>query len=255
MLSNYLLQVRRLVKDIRGTFYSDTELTDYINQARDQVALLTGCIPLLIYGTAPSGSSAVPGSFVPGSATPGANTTTFNTIANQEKYSYAYGNAIARAKNQHIKGIINVNTVAINWGGESPSSGIRPALQWMPWEDLQAYCRSYSVGVSSFPWIFSTLGDGERGQVWLFPIPTTSLEMEWQVDCAPLPLVDNDSYEAIPSPFSDYVPFYAAHLAYLGSQRTGMADVMLQLFEKNSGLSRAGSDRGKTPNFYYGWPR
>lgn len=250
MLNDYLTATYRLLKDTNRLFYTVQEVTDYVNQSRYQVALLTGCIRLLVPGTAPFGSSAVPGSMIPGAGTPGASSTTFNTIPGVEKYSFSFGNAYARAQNQHIKGIGDVNQVTVNWGGSSPSSGIQPALDWMPWEDLNAYCRSYSVGVTSYPFVWSTYGDGERGQVWLFPIPTNALSMQWDCFCVPKDLTENYDYEALPAPYSEFVPFYAAHLAYLGSQRYGLADVMLQLFEKNSGLSRTGSDRGKTKSFY-----
>jgi hypothetical protein len=187
---------------------------------------------------------------IPGGLTPGSSDSTFQTIAGQERYSFGYANAYALAQNAHIKGIINVDNVSVNWGGASGSSGNRPMLSWLPWDEFQAYCRAWAVGVTSFPFVWSQFGDGERGQVWLFPIPNQALEMQWQTDCAPKDIFSNDDYEALPDPFTTYVPFYAAHLAALNSQRYGQAQILLDLFEKNSGLSRAASDRGKAPSMY-----
>lgn len=245
MLNTYLTQTRDLLKDDLGLFYTTAKLTRYVNQARSKIAQLTGCLPILVPGAAPYGGSAVPGSMIPGAAVPGSSTTTFNTIVGVEKYPFSYANAYAQAQNANIKGIVDVSTVAISWGG------IRPMMRWMPWDELQAYGRSYNIGVTSYPFLWSTYGDGELGQVWIFPIPTQALEMEWGTFCAPKDLTNNSQPESIPSPFKDSVQFYAAHLAYLQSQRYGQAQIMLELFEKNSGISRVASDRGKVPDYYW----
>lgn len=251
-LSDYLTETRSLVKDRNSLFWSDIELTRYINQARYQISLMSGCIPILIPGNVVSGSSSIPGSLVPGGGTPGSADQAFQTIPNQERYSFGYGNVFARAQNEHVKGIINVDNVSVNWGGASGATGNRPMLSWLPWPEFQAYCRAWAVGVRSFPFVWSQFGDGERGQVWLFPVPSQALEMQWQTDCAPADLNSSDDYEALPDPFTQYIQFYAAHLAYLNSQRYGQAQIMLDLFEKNSGLARDASDRGKTPSMYGG---
>ena len=44
LLSGYITEVRRLLHDANGNFYSDAELTDYINDARDRVCRDTGCL-------------------------------------------------------------------------------------------------------------------------------------------------------------------------------------------------------------------
>lgn len=245
-LTQYLTDVRSLLKDSNSLFWTTTELTRFINLARSQVASLSGCIRILVPGTSPYGAGAVPGSMIPGGATPGSSTTTFFTIQGVEKYSYDFANAYVRAQNQHVEGISDVIDCAISWGG------VRPSLDWIPWEDLQAYARSYNVGVTSYPFYWSTYGDGLRGQVWLFPTPSSALEMEWDTICVPKDIFSNSDFEALPETFTNYVPFYAAHLAFLNSQRYEQASIMLQLFEKNSGLARASSDRGKTQSFYYG---
>ena len=43
-LANYILQCRRLLHDANGNFYSDGELTDYINEARNRLVRDTGCL-------------------------------------------------------------------------------------------------------------------------------------------------------------------------------------------------------------------
>lgn len=250
MLSQYITETRRLLRDTNSTFYTDAELADYVNAARRRICTNYGVIRKLIPGTQLGGSSAVPGSAYPGATTPNSTNTAFQTIANVERYAYGYANPFAR-RYTGIGGISDVITVAVSWAGDSSQTGVlRPALDWCPFEDFQAYWRAYNQVATSFPSIWSTTGDGDRGEVYLFPIPGQALEMEWDCFLYPLPLADNGSFEAIPTPYTDSIKYYAAYLAYLATQRFGMADTMLQLFEVNTGFSRVGSDRGKTPSFY-----
>jgi len=43
-LSDYITQTRRLLHDANGNFYSDAELTDYINEARNRLIRDTGAL-------------------------------------------------------------------------------------------------------------------------------------------------------------------------------------------------------------------
>jgi hypothetical protein len=43
-LSTYITQVRRLLHDLNGQYWSDSELTDYINDARNRVCKDTRCL-------------------------------------------------------------------------------------------------------------------------------------------------------------------------------------------------------------------
>ena len=44
LLSQYITEVRRLLHDAAGNFWSDTDLTAYINSARERVVRDTGCL-------------------------------------------------------------------------------------------------------------------------------------------------------------------------------------------------------------------
>lgn len=46
-LSSYLLEVQRLLHDANSVFWSESELTDYINEAREEVVRDTGCLRTL----------------------------------------------------------------------------------------------------------------------------------------------------------------------------------------------------------------
>ena len=43
-LSDYITECRRLLHDANGNFYTDTQLTDYINEARSHTVQDTGCL-------------------------------------------------------------------------------------------------------------------------------------------------------------------------------------------------------------------
>lgn len=263
-LSWYLNDTAQLLRDTRYQFTTQAQMTRWINLARRQIALRTGCIQIIIPGQSPFGASAQAGYAIPGAMVPGmlpgsnannansagANSTTsnsFNTIAGVEMYPYSYGNAYLKAGNQGVKSIVYVSNVSVSWGG------IRPTMNWMPWEDLQAYARSYNVGAFAYPFAWSSLGVGENGQVWLFPCPSTDSpgEMEWQCNCIPVDLVDDNTYEAIPHPYQSAVKYYAAYMCYLGSQRTGQAEIMRNLFNDQLDISTVGSDMGHVPDYYY----
>jgi hypothetical protein len=249
VLDVYQRDTARLLRDRQNLSYSLAELTDYINQARRELVRATGCLRCLIAGNSPFGSGSTPGLAIPGGMTPGSpdtSLTVFQTIPGQEKYHYGYANPLLQQLYSGVSGVLDVIAVAVNWGGS-----MRPVDDWLPWEYLQAYARSYSVGVFNYPFLWSTYGDGVNGQVWLFPTPGTQCEMQWDVTPEPAPIYSNTDYEAIPSPFTEGVKFFAARQAFLASQRYGAADLMFAEFDRELGLDRAASDRGKVPSYYY----
>lgn len=246
----YIDDTRALINDKLGMFVDDRRLTRYINQARQQVVKATRCLPLLVPGTGVSGASAVPGVLIPGGGTPGTETTSgFATIINQERYAYGYANPYVQRWNEGVDGILDVIQVAVSWGGS-----MRPALEWMPFDDFQAYLRSYQTLMTSYPAVWTTMGEGQIGTVFLFPVPSAVCEMEWTVVCNPKAIYTNDDYDAVPDPFSDAVKFWAANLAYQGSQRPGQAADMRAQFADHLGIDRASVDGGKVSSYYWTYP-
>lgn len=260
-LTNYLTETRDLLRDSNGLFFTDAQIKRYVNSARTQIAKVTACLQILVTGQSPFGSTAQAGSAIPGAMAPGmlpgnlddaenssgaesTSSNSFQTIPGVELYPFKFANPYVRDANAGVKGILDVQDVAISWGG------IRPALSWVPFADLQAYARSYNLGVTSYPFYWSTFGDGENGQVWLFPVPNQALEMEWICSCAPKDLNTDNDVEIIPSNFTDAVKFFAAYLGFLSSFRSGQALIQLNYFEDFLGLDRTSSDRGKTSSYY-----
>lgn len=262
-LSYYRQDAGALLRDSNHLFTPLTQLDRWINLARREVAAITGCLRVLVSGQSPFGTGAQPGFAIPGGAIPGmlpgnnaagsnvsgapyTTSNSFQVIPGVELYPYAYANQYAVKQAAGIKGIVNVMNVAVSWGS------VRPALAWMPWEDLQAYARSYNVGVTSFPLVWSCTDEGENGKVWLFPVPSQggiNGEMEWDTLCVPSDLTSDKDYDAIPDGFKNAVKYYAAYLAFLPA-RPGHAELMRSLFTDQLGISRAASDTGKTVEWY-----
>jgi hypothetical protein len=143
--------------------------------------------------------------------------------------------------------VIDCNAVSANWGGS-----LKPALDWMPWEDLQAYARAYPTLVTSYPMVWSCYDDGENGEIWLWPVPSTPGDLEVDAYCIPSDLNSDDDPEAIPGGWRNAIKFGAASLAFMASRRYQEAGAMQQMFEQRIGTARVAADRGKTPSYYQG---
>jgi len=66
VLSDYITECRRLLHDATGNFYTDAELTDYINQARQRVVRDTGCLRSLQAYSVVQGQEIILTSAIPG---------------------------------------------------------------------------------------------------------------------------------------------------------------------------------------------
>ena len=93
-LSGYITQVRYLLHDANSNFYSDQQLTDYINSARERVTRDTGCLREIVVAQTPC--QVAPGATVNGAAPAFptqwvANTAvTANTFVFNNIYIYQY---------------------------------------------------------------------------------------------------------------------------------------------------------------------
>jgi hypothetical protein len=191
---------------------------------------------------------ALPDAFPNASSTGNASLNGLQTIPGVERYPFqGFFNPYAAAEHGGIQGIIDVIALSVNWGGPQ-----RPSLDWMPWDDLQAYARSYANLVMAYPRWWSVMDDGDNGEVWLYPAPSLAAEMEVDAFCVPTPLYTDNDVEALPDAFAGAVKFQAASLAFLASGRYAQSDVLNGKFLERLVSSRVSVDRGKTPSYYYG---
>ena len=124
-----------------------------------------------------------------------------------------------------------------------------PALAWLPWEDFQAYARAYATLVTSYPYYWSVFNPGEYGEIWLFPAPSTTGDIEVSAYCVPKNLHSNDDFEAIPPEFRNAIKYGAACLAFF-PYRVEEAKAMNDAYFDALGVDGVARDRGKVPNFY-----
>lgn len=112
-------------------------------------------------------------------------------------------------------------------------SNYRYSLPVYPFSVYQAQVRNYPAG--QYQWVpsfGSQYGQGVGGSFYFFPLPSQTYQMEWDCQCLPEDLEDNQSVELIPAPWTDAVVYFAAHLAMLELQNFNASSFYLQLYEK-----------------------
>jgi hypothetical protein len=257
-LQFYIQDASSLLWDYGLAFTPQKQLIRWINESRRQIAQKTGCIRRHLTGQSAYGASSQPGQFLAGGAQPGAlpgafpnaqtfaTQNTFQALVGVERYSFDWANRYLQASYAGVDKIIDVGTVSVSWGA-SPL----PALAWLPWDDLQAYARAYATLVTSYPYYWSVLNDGEHGEVWLFPVPSQQTWMEWDVYCAPKDINTDDDYDAVPPGFRNAVKFGATAMALRGKRLYADAEYMDGKFNERLFTGSVARDRGKVPNYYY----
>lgn len=261
----YVQDTLSLLNDQGARFTSVNQLTRWINLARRDVAKLTGCIQRFLGGNSALGAGAQPGYMIPGAFQPGASPDaapasanplaalstsqgTLWTITGVERYPYrGFFNPVLASAYAGLKGVIDTVQLAIAW-----ESAFRPALTWQPWDDFQAYCRTFANQTTSYPAVWSVFNDGEEGEIWLFPAPSQPCEMEAYVTCIPANIYSDDDYDAIPDGFKELVKWKAASLSFFAARQYAQSEVMDAAFMQAAGLNVVARDRGKTPSYYWG---
>jgi hypothetical protein len=300
-LTAYQQQVQRLLHDPNATYFSLSDITSYINEARGQIASSSQCIRILLSGgtitsiainsagsgyagsltvtITGSGQQAAATGTISGGAvntvtltnggwgyitgttttvtaagsTSGTNATfiptidqSLTTIPGQEVYQFTTANALAQTV-AGVQGIIGLLSVACAWG---TNAAMKPTLTYRIWNEFQAYLRSYNSGMQNYPTVWSQYSYGVNGSIYLWPLPSTASQMDWDCYCLPIDLVDDTTAEAIPYPWTTCIKYYAAHLAYDNAQRKEDADRMMAMYDKAVAKSRAQVEAPVVFNYY-----
>src|SRR5262249_32197254 len=101
-----------------------------------------------------------------------------------------------------------------------------------------------------FPSVWSVYQYGANGSFYLFPIPSQQLSTDMDAYCSVIPLVDDNTVDAIPYPWTDAVPYYAAYLAYDNAQRKDDSARMLTDYENMMGRCRKFAEPIMIPDPY-----
>lgn len=196
MLTKYLTQTKRLLQNPAAptSLYSDSDLTDWINIARGQVAGEGECIRVLGI---------------------------IDTVADQRPYNFADID-IGTSATTGIDGVIKVQQIffAIGTAG-------RRWISSKAWEWFSLYELNNPAPVSGEPKKWAQYGQGAApgdtgsangGSFYISPPPDAVYTLYCDCMGYPIPLVDDTTVEAIPYLFTDAVPYFAAYYALLSSQ-------------------------------------
>lgn len=129
----------------------------------------------------------------------------------------------------------------------------RYSLPCYPFTTYQSIIRQYPQQYLYVPTVCAQFGQGSEGSMYMYPIPSTVYQMEWDCFCLPADLIDDVSVEAIPKPWVDAVPYFAAHLAYLELQNLNAAKFYLDLYDNMVHRYSAYARPGRMTNPYGRW--
>jgi hypothetical protein len=257
-LSSYLTEVQRLLHDANAVFWSTSELTDYINEARERVVRDTGCLRTLQITSTPlsnTGVVAIPwsngltvtaGQFIfsnifiyqvitggvlatdaapyPTGTSTFPPTTPFTNGTATLQYS-SNCEIISLAALPNALQTLDVLNVTLYWGNS------RIPLRYLPWSNFNAQLRYWQNYVGR-PICFSTYG---QGQLYLGPVPDQSYAAEIDTVILPTALSLNNpsQVDSIVDPYSTPVAFYAAYKAKYKEQSYGEAEIYKQEYAKH----------------------
>lgn len=285
LLSDYTTQVQELVHDSSGIDYTQTEMTNFINNARNRVALDFHCVRTLfapltavinqeiypMYGgvggalvTAGGTYAAAPA--VTFAAAPAGGVTAIGapvmtgTAPNLTISSIAMSN--------WGSGYTSVPAVAISGGGGGAATAMallnvldivsisvinglqRQTLLWAPFTKFQAFCRGNTT-ISGQPLVWTNYT--EQNRIFLYPaLPDQNYVMEIDaVIGTTTPLVlPTDADTQILNPMADCVQFYAAHLALLKMQNFEQAEYYNKKYENRQMKIQMTRQTVRNPNVY-----
>jgi hypothetical protein len=240
-ITSYILATRRLLHDATGQFYTDSELTDYINDARLRVVRDTGCLRTLVQSYITQGvESYTYGSLTGVSIISGGSGYTSPTLTFTNASGTGSGAAVSLTATSGVitgasitsvgsgytatpsftvtggvgvgasvgVGVLTVNAfdilnVNVLWGNS------KIALDYLPWSRFNYQMRGWSQ-LQGRPIVFSIYG---QNTLFLGPPPDQNYGVEFDLVQAPPTLTLPTDVETIPLPFNAPVAYYAAYTA------------------------------------------
>lgn len=147
----------------------------------------------------------------------------FTLNAGQEVYPFS---AVPLANFAGVDEVYQVQSVSIIY------LNYRYSCPVYSFSTYQAMIRQYVASQYLYvPTFGSQFGRGAGGSFYLYPPPSQTYPMEWDCRCLPSDLAVDADPEAIPDPWTDLVPYFAAYLAYLELQNHNLARSYLDQFD------------------------
>lgn len=219
MLASYLTRTRQLLQNpgAPNSLYSSSDLTEYVNLARGQLAGDGECIR--IYTTLP-------------------------VDAGTQTYPYT---AIDLSSAVGVRGILNVRAAWLQIA--SGQAWMRPR----PFEWFSLYELNNPVPQQGQPKVWTQYAQGSTGSLFVSPVPDGVYVLQLDTLCYPIDLLDDTTVEAIPFPWTDAIPFLAAYYALLAAQsvaRQADADRMFSRYEEYRNRARRFANPVVSPYIY-----
>jgi len=260
-LQGYITQVRYLLHDAQSNFYTNDQLTGYINSARERVVRDTGCLRAVQVTQAPAPP-------VAGGNNPVIWSTGLVVTANQYVFSniFIYKIIVGGTLGAEVppypsanyvyppSGTLTLTDSAVTYEYVAPCevinfavlpSGLqtldilnvniywgnsRIPLRYLPWTQFNAQLRYYQNYIGR-PIAFSIFG---QSQIYVGPIPDQAYVAELDTVILPTALVNLADTDTINEPYDTVVQFYAAHLAKFYEQSFGEAEIYLQQYKQKT---------------------
>lgn len=217
-LSTYITRTQLELQNPAGAaakLYTTADITTYINLARGQLCGESECIRN--FGTLP-------------------------ITANNRVYNFS---SIALASpSTGIQGPLHVRQSLVQIGTGSLWLHTRP-FEWFTY-----YALNNVAPPTGMPQRWTQYGQGTTGSLYFDPVPDQSYTINVDTVCYPIDLVDDTTFEAIPYPWTDVVPFYAAWYALTSAQRQADADEMMKRVNLYMAKARGMSNPDVLPNAY-----
>jgi hypothetical protein len=274
-LQGYVTAVQRLLHDANANFYPVSQLTDYINEARERVVRDTGALRTVQVSTAPlapvvggstpvfwSANTAVTvGTYlvsniymyqVVGAGTTGSEAPPYPAGSANYPPSTPFLNGTATLQYAGPSEVINwvclpqslqtLDIININlyWGNT------RIPLRYLPWTQFNAELRFWQNYIGR-PIAFSVYG---QSQIFISPVPDQVYTIEIDTIVLPEPLVNLYDVDTINDPFTTPVKFYAAYLAKYYEQSYGESEIYKQEYIKHIQSVLVAINTRRMPNPY-----
>jgi hypothetical protein len=153
----------------------------------------------------------------------------------QEVYNFADVDLSPFPGVSSVYGVRSVSIIYANY---------RYSLPMYSFSTYQSMIRQYPFQYQYVPTFCSQYGQGATGSIYVYPLPSQTYQMEWDMQCLPQDLEDNESVEVLQSPWDELPPYFAAHLAYNEIQNLNAAKYYLDLYnqmaKEYSGEARIG---------------
>lgn len=143
-----------------------------------------------------------------------------------------------------VESVYAVHSVSVLYANQ------RYSLPMYSFSTYQAQIRQFPYQYQWVPGFSSQFGQGVDGTLFVYPLPSQYYQWEMDCFCLPSPLTDNQSVEALPSPWTKAVPFYAVHLAMLEMQNFNGSKFYFELYDKMILRQSSYARPGRATNIY-----